>query len=214
MSRGAGGRDRRAIVVRALKIALPLVALAVFGALFVFNGARFDDRISIDGVDLSSLDEGLKLTNPRFTGSTGRGEPFVVTADWALPDGPDPERVDLSGVKGEIQLAAGRLVTLEAVSGVLHPKSRDVSLSGGVRLNTSDGYHLTAETAAFDPATEEVSAAGDVVAESALGRITAETMRARQPAAEAEESGEGAYIWFENRVKVRIEASRMAGQGG
>ncbi|MFV0474752.1 MAG: hypothetical protein ACK5MQ_11190 [Pikeienuella sp.] len=217
MSAGAGGDGRRALIVRALKIALPAAALAVFAALFVFNGARYDGGISFEGVDLSALDEGLKLTNPRFTGATGRGEPFSVAAEWALPDGPDPERVDLSGVKGEIELESGRMVTLEAVAGVLLPKTRAVTLSGGVRLTTSDGYSLTAAAAAFDPEADEVTASGDVMAESALGRITADEMRARR-APEAEgQSGEDAYIWFENRVKVRIEASAMAprrGQGG
>lgn len=206
--------DRRAVVLRALKIGLPLVAIGILVSLFLFNRAVYDGRISFDGVDVSALDEGLKLTNPRFTGATRRGEPFVVTADWALPDGPQPEKIELSKVKGEIELADGRLITLAAEAGLIRPNDNHVALSGGVRLTTSDGYVVTAETAAFDAETEEVTAAGDVVAESALGRITAENMRATRAPDAGADPDEGAYIWFENRVRVRIETPMMGRRRG
>lgn len=201
---------RRVFVVRALKIGLPLVALGVFASLFLFNNAAFDGRISFDGVDVSALDDGLKLTNPRFTGATRRGEPFTVTAAWALPDGPQPEKIELSEVKGDIDLADGRHLTLTARAGLIRPDDNHVALSDAVRLETSDGYTVTAEAAAFDAQTEKVTATGDVVAESALGRIAADRMRATRPPVEGAKPGEGAYIWFENHVRVRIEASAMA----
>ncbi|QIE54360.1 hypothetical protein G5B40_02225 [Pikeienuella piscinae] len=207
-------RDRRAVVLRALKIGLPLVAIGVFASLFLFNSAIYDGRISFEGVDVSALDDGLRLTNPRFTGATSRGEPFVVTAEWALPDGPQPEKIELSKVKGEIELVDGRVVTLAAETGMIRPNENHVALSGGVRLETSEGYIVTAMTAALDAKKEVVTAAGDVVAESALGRITAETMRATRAPDEGTDPGEGAYIWFENRVRVRIEAPMMERRRG
>ena len=69
--------ERRA-VVRALKFGLPALALAVFGSLFVFSSARYSGGVSFDGVDVSSLREGLRLQNPRFTGATKAGEPFSI----------------------------------------------------------------------------------------------------------------------------------------
>lgn len=208
---------RRRRFVSLLKIGLPIFALGVFAALFVFNGARYDSRISFDGVDLASLEEGLRLTNPRFTGATKRGEPFTVIAAWALPDGPNPETIELSEVSGEISLADGRTVTVSAAGGVIRPKVNHVALSGDVRLITSDGYTMQAEEAALDAEAEVVTASGGVMAEGPLGRITAETMRAtRAPMSNAEgaSQGEGAYIWFENRVRVRIERPNMAREPG
>lgn len=208
MTRRSGAERRRAFLVRALKIGLPLIALGVFASLFVFNSARFGPGISFDGVDLAALNEGLRLTNPRFTGETNQGEPFTITADWALPDGPRPERVDLSEVEGEINLAGGRVLTIGARAGVLRPETKRVSLTGGVRLTSSDGYDVTADKAAFDPEAEIVTASGDVVAQGAFGVITADDLRVIR----APEPAEGAYIWFENRVKVTVDAADMAGQ--
>ena len=54
------GASNRAGMIRALKIGLPVLALAVFASLFLFNSARYSDQISFDGVDLSALEEGLK----------------------------------------------------------------------------------------------------------------------------------------------------------
>ncbi|MEX2518397.1 MAG: hypothetical protein WD969_03580 [Paracoccaceae bacterium] len=208
---------RRLRIVGLFKIGLPLFALGVFAALFVFNGARYDSRISFDGVDLSALDDGLRLTNPRFTGATKRGEPFTVAAAWALPDGPKPETIELSEVTGEINLADGRLVTIAAAGGMIRPKANHVALSGDVRLVTSDGYRLEAEHAALDAETEEMTASGGVMAEGPLGRITADRMRATRtpsPDTEGAPGGEDAYIWFENRVRVRVEQPNMAREPG
>lgn len=200
------GRRR---LVTGLKIALPLFALGVFASLFVFSSARFDGRISFDGVDLSALDEGLKIANPRFTGATKRGEPFTVSAVSATPDGPRPERVGLEAAEARIDLAGGRAVTASAASGVLLPREDRVELSGGVRVETSDGYALAAEEARLDIEAERLDASGGVTAEGPFGRIEARRLRA-----ERAPDGDGAYIWFEEAVKVRIDSAAMAAQRG
>ena len=199
--------ERRA-VVRALKFGLPALALAVFGSLFVFSSARYSGGVSFDGVDVSSLREGLRLQNPRFTGATKAGEPFSITADWAEPDAPRPTRVELSRVAGEINLADGRIVTLSAEAGVLEPQANILTLTDGVAFASSDGYAISASTARFDADREMLTARGKVAAEGALGRITSDDMRAMR------DGEKGAYIWFENRVKVRIDKPNLAQEPG
>lgn len=213
MTAPGGTGDGRAILVRVLKIVLPLVALGIFAALFVVNSSLFNSGVSFDGLGAEGGD-GLRLTNPRFTGATKQGEPFLITAAWALPDGPKPQKVDLSEVQGEINLADGRVVTIKAAEGVFLPETRHVSLSGDVTLDTSDGYRLTAARAALDSGAEILTASGGVTARGALGEIAAEEMRATKAPEGGANTGEGAYIWFEKRVKVRIEQPDMAGQGG
>ncbi|MEO0359920.1 MAG: hypothetical protein AAF322_02370 [Pseudomonadota bacterium] len=201
---------RRGLIL-SLKLLLPLAALAILGSIFLFSNARFGAGVSFEGVDASKLEEGLRITNPSFTGETDKGEPFTVSAAWALPDGPRPERVELSDVTGEITLEDGRVVTLGAAGGVLQPQAKVLDLSGGARFASSDGYEITAETARFDAEAETLSAAGGVVATGPIGSIASETMRVERVAApDGENEDEDAYIWFENRVKVRIDSARMA----
>jgi len=198
----------RKTVVRVLRILFPTLALAIFASLFLFSNARYSDGLSFDGVDFASFEEGLKLANPRFTGTTNRGEPFSVSAEWALPDAPRPQRVELSKVVGEFILKDGRLVTLSANSGVLRPDDKILTLGEGSKLTTSDGYVVTANSAVINADTNTMTATGNISASGALGQITSDKMRAARV---VENGKESAYIWFENRVKVRIETPNMAG---
>lgn len=209
----------RAGIVRVLKIALPLAAVGIFASTFLFSNARFasKDGLSFDGVDLSALDEGLKLANPRFTGATNRGEPFSVTAKSALPDGPKPTEVAMEDVTGQIQLEDGRVVTLSAEMGVLYPQEKVLDLTKGARFATSDGYSVSAATARMEAETSTVSAAGGVMAEGPIGRITSDELRATRGPDRAEGAAatdKAVYIWFEKRVKVRIDRPNLAQDPG
>lgn len=189
----------RALGVQAAKIGLPLIAIGVVASFFVFSSARYDDAVTFDGVDLSALGEGLKLTNPRFTGATAKGEPFTVTAEWALPDGPRPENVELSNVAGELNMIDGRFVELSALGGNLMPQANIVELSGSVAFMSSDGYELRASRARLEADRNLLTAEGPVTAKGPMGRIEAGSLR-------VERRGEdGDFIWFENRVKVFID---------
>jgi lipopolysaccharide export system protein LptC len=201
--------DRRSRRVRFLKIALPAAAVALIAAVFLVSGRRPVEGLSIGGLAIDPA-EGLRLSSPRFTGETGSGQPFVVTADWALPDGPDPGRVTLGPMRGQITLDPQRRVTLEAATGVLFPKDERLTLGDGVTVTTSDGYRATVASAEVDFGAEEARAEGPVAGEGPLGRIEAGAMRA------ARRDGQD-YIWFERGVRVlanpAADRDRPAPQG-
>lgn len=138
--------------------------------------------------------------NPRFAGATSEGLPFSVTADWALPDAPDPTEVQLGDLQGEIIVDSGETLRLTAATGDYRPKDRLLTLGGGVVVTTSDGYRMTADAARADIDRQTLVVDGPVRGEGALGAIDAASMR-------AERRGEANYIWFEGGVRVRIEPS-------
>jgi lipopolysaccharide export system protein LptC len=202
--------DRRARRVRFLKVALPAAAVALIAAMFLFSGRRAVEGLGVGGLEIDPAD-GLRLSSPRFTGETTSGQPFVVTADWALPDGPDPSRVTLGPMRGQITLDPGRRVTLEAATGALFPKEERLTLGEGVVVTTSDGYRATVASAEVDFGAEEARAEGPVAGEGPLGRIEAGAMRAaRRDGAD--------YIWFERGVRVLANPAagrdKPAPQGG
>ncbi|TVQ57456.1 MAG: hypothetical protein EA355_04410 [Rhodobacteraceae bacterium] len=188
--------DRRAARIALLKIALPLTALALIAAVFVFPRDRLTQGLSVDRVAVSMID-GLRLDRPRFTGETSDGRPFTVTADWALPDGPDPESVRLGPVEGRVEAQEGLRVTLSAGGGELRPNARTLRLQDGVSLVSSDGHRLTASAALADLDAGALTAEGPVFGDGPLGSVESATMRAARRA-------EGDYIWFEGGVRVVI----------
>jgi len=192
--------DARSGIVRFLKVALPLAALGLVAALFLVSRGDIGRGVSVSAIDFDVTD-GLRLSQPRFTGVTRNGQPFVITADWALPDGPDPDRVGLGPVRGEIEMDAARRVTLTAQGGEIRPKLNTMRLEGGVAAETTDGYRLSAARADIDMKAETLAADGPVAVSGPAGDIASGSMRAAR-------RDENLVVWFENRVRVRIDPER------
>lgn len=197
-------------LVRGLKVALPLLALALLAGLFLLPRETELDGVTIEtSADLLALGEGLAVTRPRIAGATAAGEPFVVTAERATPDGPDPEEVTLERVRAEFLQAEGRAVTLAAEAGELRPKDRTLALSGDVALDTSDGYRIRTGRVEADLEAGTLSAPGPVRAEGPQGAIEAGSFRARRIAAPEDGADAalggprpGDYLRFEGGVRV------------
>lgn len=187
----AGTRRR---LVRVLRVGLPVAALALLGAIFLFPSPEISG-VSVEGMSVGG--EGLRLERPRFSGEDADGRPFVVTADWALPDGPDPEEIALGPLEGQARADAERALTLEAGGGVLRVKEERLRLEEGVAVETSDGWRLTASAAEVDLDAGTLDAVGPVEGSGPMGRLTAAAMR-------AERRPEGAYVRFEGGVTLRI----------
>ena len=101
----------------------------------------------------------------------------------------------------EIDMADGRKVTLTALAGTLRPKADTLSLTGGVKVVTSDGYVIVTETADADVKSGRLVAPGPVDAKGPRGSIASGSFRMRR-ADDKDDDASGDFFWFENRVKV------------
>ena len=204
--RRAGGARGYSVAVRWLKILLPLAALATLSLLFLLPRSDFVGGLILSGADLAALRDGLRLNEPRFSGSTDHGEPFSISADWALPDSPNPSRIELSAVVGEIVLTGGRSAGITAPDGALRPRDRSLTLSGGVELSTSDGYVLRTDAAEADMASRIIRLPGPLTGKGAGGELQAGSMRAWSEGAGPDGQGgagrNGYIIRFEGGVRV------------
>ena len=194
-------------VVRWLRLGLPLMAVAILVGVFYSgrtnSGAQ---EIIFRTGQFAALQGGLRLTNPRFTGATSAGEPFMVRANWAEPDGPDPNRIALNTVVGDIVQANGEKLTIQAAEGELAPKAQTVMLTGGVTLRTTDGYTATTQTLRANAKQRSMVSDGQVHAHGPLGELTAGAIRV--------EEGAGGIMYFEKGVRVvlhKISESRARG---
>jgi len=197
---GAGQRRVRLYtrLVRSMKVALPLIALAAMAAIY-FGGSdkgKLSDLFTAE--ELATLGAGLRLDNPRFAGVTERGDSYAVEADWALPDSAMPLRIDLEKPRAEIALEDGRKLTGNATTGHLLRVEKRLVLEGKVVLDTSDGYHLETERLELDMDGKSAHSPGPVHGFGPNGVIESGSLRAE---AASKANGPG-KIWFENRVRL------------
>ena len=167
-------------VVRWMKVVLPIGALVLIGLIFV----QGDDRGAVidmqSAADAAILGAGLTLENPRFAGTTEDGQPFIVTAKSALPDGAVPNRIELDQPSGEVRLGDGMILTVTATSGEMFRKDELLHLNGDVTLVTSNGYRAETETVELDIAAKSAVVPHRVHAVGPRGGISADRMEVSQ----------------------------------
>jgi lipopolysaccharide export system protein LptC len=160
-------------LVAVLKILLPLVALGLLASLFLISPEEtLEGTLEFAETDLDALGSGLRITNPTFTGTSGGDDRFRFTADLVVPDQAPPSRASISALEGEVRFADGRELALSAASAELDIEAERMELRGEVAIDTSDGYHVTADRLEIAFATGELTARGGVVAEGPMGRIS------------------------------------------
>ena len=195
----AGGPGLHSRIVGILKVGLPLVALGMLASLFL---VQTDDRLGGGIVfskgDVEALGEGLRITNPTFTGTTAGQDEFRFTAALVEPDAAPPERARITTLAGEVALHNGPVVELEADTGDLHVPTQRLDLAGNVHIRTSEGYRMVAEQATLDLKAGSIVAGNVVETSGPLGKIDSGSLTV-QPAAA---SGEARRFSFGNGVRL------------
>ncbi|MEM9147734.1 MAG: LPS export ABC transporter periplasmic protein LptC [Pseudomonadota bacterium] len=184
--------------VRWMKVALPLFALVLVGAIFLVGRGLETQNALLSPEELARLSAGLKLERPRFAGRTEAGEPFVLRAVSAEPDGAMPNRIRLGEPDGELTLSDGRLITGRSDTGTMLRLEERLILDGAVRLDSSDGYRFEADRMIVNMGARRAKSIGPVRGQGPAGTIEAGAMRLV-----AGPDGKGATrIFFERRVRV------------
>lgn len=193
--------DLRSRVVAILKVGLPLVALALLSTLFLMHS---DDGFQGGGIsfthgDMEALGEGLSVDNPILTGTSANNDRFRFTADRVIPDAAPPTRADMTRLAGDIELARGTRINLSAPTGAFDITNQRIALTGPVLIDTSDGYHMNAETMDIDLAQGVLEARQDVETKGPIGTITSGTLRIEPKNPESDDTR---LISFGNGVRL------------
>jgi lipopolysaccharide export system protein LptC len=181
--------DTHTRVVGWLKVALPLVALAILSTLFLVA-----DRIDPDAalpyaeVDVESLAREPRMTAPSYAGTTADGAALTLTAEEARP-GAAGSPAEALGLRMDLATPDGGLTELRAAAARLDQAAGQILLSGGVTVSTSTGYRVETEavTAALDRT--GLQSGGAVTATGPAGELRADQMVIRQ-----DNQTPGAYV--------------------
>jgi lipopolysaccharide export system protein LptC len=189
-----------------LTIGLGLAAFLPFALVFLESSGRDNAPLVLDEGDPEALEDGLRMLSPSFTGRTPNGEPYVVTADWALPDAPNPNRIKLRGVEATMTLADGRIATLLAADGAFFPQIKRLRIENGVAVTTSDGYRVDTNAATVDADGRSLRTDGAVRATGPTGSIQADLLEALD--------AEDRIVKFSGNVLVLIKPEQARNDTG
>ncbi|MEM6489932.1 MAG: LPS export ABC transporter periplasmic protein LptC [Pseudomonadota bacterium] len=190
--------------VRIAKWLMPVAAIAVLASIFLTGHERGGVEALLSAEEAARLGAGLRLDRPRLAGVTKGGEPFVVVADAALPDGPMPDEIALEAPQGRLMLSDGRTLSAVAESGVARRGAQTLTLDGGVTISTSDGYRFETDTLTLDMGAKGAATDVPVLGTHPRGRIEAGSMRITSPTGALG----AATVLFEGGVRVLFTPPR------
>jgi lipopolysaccharide export system protein LptC len=151
---------RHSLVVRSLKIVLPVIA---FGAAAMLAGRAFLGNYVPD-LKLPTVlfsKDGLTMVEPRLSGRSG-DRAYEVTAARAVQSLGDPKKVRLERLDGRVELADKQWAKIEAKGGLYDGTREVLRLEEGIAVTTSSGYRIATEAADLDLAGGRMESQGSI----------------------------------------------------
>lgn len=193
----------RAVLMRRLRIGLPILALLLVVAFFLNARTGGDENAFLeDFADLEATTQNLSSVKPQFSGVDASGNPYEITAETANQT---PERHDVVELDRPRAVTAGgdRQSVVEAQSGVFNTDDKLLLLKNGVIYEHaigSDNYVLRSSEATVSIDEQTVVSDSGVEGEGPSGatlkadRMTADNRQGR--------------VVFEGEVSMRLRAKQ------
>lgn len=190
------------------KIVLPLTAIVLLATVFLFTTEQtLENGFQFSSADLSSLASGMQVVKPRFSGSNEKGDTYSFSADSMQPDSPQPDRIDVIGLSGQIDFFSGISAQITAGKAELLRKTDSMRLFDDVMIVMSDGLRASTSGLMANFGNGSLISDGKVSANGPMGRIEAGSMRV-ETIIDGEE--ENRMIWFENGVTLSFKPEYWA----
>jgi lipopolysaccharide export system protein LptC len=189
--------ERHSSFVTAMKVALPLTAVALFVTVLFYSGI-FDER---DGLDISfreisGFNSDLRMVSPRITGLDKSGEPYLVTADTATQDKDEPTHVVLDNVEADLKFKGDdSWISLKSAAGKLNTDEQHLTLQQNIDVYMSTGYEFHGREGTIDFKKGTFSSDAPVEGHGPAGTLRADSMTA---------DNDGQKLTFKGRVKTRF----------
>jgi lipopolysaccharide export system protein LptC len=160
-----------------------------------------------DGVESSvkSTIAASKLGNfmmqkPKYFGIDKEGRPFKIEAKSARQHGPNSDNVSLVAPKGNMTLASGNWVAMQAKAGEYDQKTKVLILTGDVNVYHDAKYTFKTEKATVDVKTNDAWGDKPVVVNGPKANIEAEGFRVKD---------EGKTVLFIGKSKVILHVDNQ-----
>jgi lipopolysaccharide export system protein LptC len=165
--------------VGAMKVVLPAIAVGLVLLVLAwpqFRSAEEGFHIGVANITPEDV-QNLRMINPRYQGIDKKGEPFTITALWAIKAKPSSDVIELEKPQSDITLNHGNWVTLRADYGVYREQDQILDLIGGVDLFHDAGYEFRTLNAEANLATNTAEGDDPVHGQGPFGEIQSEGFR-------------------------------------
>ncbi len=187
---------RRSRLIRTLRIVLPAsIALIFLGLVGSVAWSTFSAQPK---ATRGSGDEPIRLVKPRFVGRDDKGRAFVLTAESAIRDRLDYQRVMLTKPALVLDEGGPDEMRINGAQGIFHEQNSKLELSGGVRMADTKNAFATAASL-FDAKTGEVIGSGPIQGAGGLGEINAKSYGVYD---------KGDRMVFKGGVRTRLETKK------
>lgn len=194
-----GAARRHTMLVRFLRRAIPLGAVAAFLVLIVvpfLNPLRGVANVSLGAVGISNGK--VRMDTPRLSGYRKDNRPYEVTAEAALQEIRNPTQVELQVVTARLQMEREGWVTVNAKTGLFDTQKEKLRLVDDVHVKTEAGYDIRMRTADVDFKGGTVVSKEPVKVSLGTTTIDADTLDVKD---------NGALIAFQGRVRAYIPSA-------
>ena len=192
VARAAAARHSRR--VRRLKWVLPaagaVIVLGIAGTMVI---SSLTPGFDVGSLSLSS--DGIVMDNPHISGHDGNNRSYEVTADRAVQSITDPKKVKLENINATIKLGDGTWAAFKAGTGRFDGNQEQLTLEGGIAVESNDGYRATLKAA-------DVDLRGGVVASDSPIEFTSDQATIRAGTLSVAEGGRA--IRFKGGVTMTI----------
>lgn len=160
-------------LIRWLRLALPLTALAIAAIVFTWSGPRQSLLTADMKPELKKTIGKNELVSPRFENTDAQNRPYTLTAQRAVQDEQDGNIVILDKPVGDMMLDNGHWVAMESAEGIFQQSERKLLLRGNVRLFHDGGYQLDTPELHIDVQNNTALSDKDVYGQGPEGTIEA-----------------------------------------
>ena len=168
---------RHSRFVRAMRIALPVGAIAVLGLYFTSSNLTIslgNMQASVGDIEINR--DSLRMINPKLEGVTDKNGAYVLTADYAEQDTSDLTTLYLHKVSAELTQPEDGWSRLTAPKGTFRTKKEELELLGGIDVTSSSGASARLERAVIDMKAQLIRSKDPVEVKTADGTLTADRL--------------------------------------
>ncbi|WP_171946490.1 LPS export ABC transporter periplasmic protein LptC [Hyphomicrobium sp. CS1GBMeth3] len=211
---------RRTALVRTLRIAFPLTAVALLGvyALSIVQTAGLVGQETLSGISIRKiLPEDLAMKNPRYEGFNKDGGSYVFTAKTAQQDLTIPGVVTLNDITGEVYQPDKTRTDITAKRGIFNNEKNLLDLYEQINVDSQSGLKARLTRATILTKEDLLTSEEPVLVEFPNGSVRSKRMTLRQKAREATFAEEVAVVLTppaDSNKSVPVEGAPAAAEGG